>query len=292
MLADVGTANIYDPLIGYGSQGSTLTRTGNLPVKGVQELFADVDALRANGGDDCPEYGMTGILKAVEAIRTVEKLTVPLDGSNLHHIITLTDASAKDDYLYQQVIDASEAAKTTVHFFYSGSGCGVNFGNYETVRTETGGIAVHNFADFDAFSAFIQLYSGPVQTNSPPVGRKRATDDDIFSEPAGSHSVSINLLIDNLAILAETTEAQVIITKPNGQQETVTVSGTLALYTEDNPLPGIWTISVSTGTLKIIVTAPVVLDLDISYTTVDKAGELIPTKQIQHACEFERQIVA
>ena len=288
MLADVGTANVYDPLIGYQSEVSTLTRTGNLPVKGVQELFADVDALYAHGGGDCPEYGMTGILKAVEAIRSVEKLVLPQDGSNLHHIITLTDASAKDDDRYQEVVDGAKVTKSTVHFFYSGNGCG-NFGNYETVRTETGGIAVHNFADFDAFSEFIQLYSSTVVPSSSPTGiGKRATNDDIFSEPASSHTVSINFLIDSLAILVETTEAQVIITKPDGQRETVTVSGTLALYTEDNPLAGLWTISVSSGTLKIIVTAPEVLDLDISYTTVDKDGGLIPTEQIPHACEFER----
>ena len=59
---------------------------------------------------------MTGILKVLTAINTVEGIILPTTG-NLHHVIVLTDASAKDDSRYQEVINAANTAKATVHFF-------------------------------------------------------------------------------------------------------------------------------------------------------------------------------
>ena len=247
-----------------------------------------MDALYASGGGDCPEYGMTGILKALEAINSVQGLILPQQG-NLHHIITLTDASAKDDYLFEDVIDAADAARATVHFFYSGSGCFGSFGNYETVRTATGGIAVNDFADFDALSEFIQLYSEGVEASSASAKRKRSADD-IFSESASSHSVYLNYLTDNLAILAQTTQSQVTVSKPNGQEQILPVSGILALYVDEDPMPGLWTISVFPGTLQVVISAPVLLQLEVFYTTTNENGELVPTQDIPYACEFETWI--
>ena len=97
----------------------------SITVQGVNDFLTDVNALRAHGGGDCPEYGMTAILQAIELIDGIDRENVQNKGK--HNLIVLTDASAKDESLYQQVIanaTAQDKLDVTVHFFYSGSGCG------------------------------------------------------------------------------------------------------------------------------------------------------------------------
>ena len=273
---DVGTAKIYDPLIQYSNESSELTLSTGGTVYGAQDLRNDVNALYAHSGGDCPEYGMTGILKILNAITSVEGIVLPVVG-NLHHVIVLTDASAKDDSRYSEVITAATAARATIHFFYSGSYCGT-LGHYETVRNSTGGIRVDSISDFGAFATFINTY------NAGASRRKRASD--LFTECAVSHSVNTTYFTTSLSILISTCNSQssVYITKPDGTVETLSVSGTLVLYSVSNPIPGRWKASVSTGMIKVSLSHSSSLPIDISYTSVQN-GKIIPFNDIPQACK-------
>lgn len=274
---DVGTAKIYDPLIQYSSEGSALTLSTGGTVYGAQDLRNDVNALYAHSGGDCPEYGMTGILKLLNAIKTVEGIVLPTTG-NLHHVIVLTDASAKDDSRYQEVITAANATKATVHFFYSGSYCGT-LANYETVRTATGGIRVDSISDFGAFATFINTYNSAAASR-----RKRST---LFTPCAPSHSLNTTHFTTSLNILISTCNSQsyVYVTKPDGTTQSVYVSGTLVLYSTDNPPAGTWTAYASSGNIKVSVSESTHFVLDISYTIIED-GRIVPTADIPQACKM------
>jgi len=110
----------------------------------IDELTAleqAVNAIRANGGGDCPELGMIGILNA---------LSLSDSDSN---IIVLTDASPKDAYRQNEVITKANKLRVSVHFFLSRSGCG-DFSPYLQVANGTDGIVVNRIDDFEAFAEF------------------------------------------------------------------------------------------------------------------------------------------
>lgn len=290
--ADLGTIRVYDPQIFFSTnQTPTITRTGGAAVYGANELIADVNGLHAHGGGDCPEYGMIGILQAISSIQSVQGLVIPQQG-NLHHIIVLTDASAKDDSNYTTVISAAAAARVTVHFFYSDSGCGSTmFGHYEDVRIASGGIKVTNFADFDAFGTFIQLYNEAVAAGSTSSKRKRqSSTGDIFSIYSTCHNFNTSLFTPSLALLVRTSQPSVTITRPDGTTHSLTVGGDLGLFQESNPIAGMWTACASPGTLQVAVNAPIVIELEVSFTKKTESGEILPTSEIPSACELARSL--
>ena len=281
----MGTLRVYDSRIAANSETPTITRVNGGTVYGINQLKADVGALTANGGHDCPEYGMTGTLEAISGINSV---MFPPNGRQLHHIILLTDATAKDDNLYQQVINNAQAANITVHFFYSGSGCsGGGYQNYETVRTATGGVAVTSFQDFSVFGTFIQQFTQQVIAGSSR--RKRQSGaGGIFSAHAACHSVSMSIFNPSVAVLVRTssTGAPVTITKPDGTSQTLSIGTVLGLSENINPQPGTWTFCASTGTIQIAVNAPVVLEIDVQFTKRTPTGVIVPTADKPFACKF------
>ena len=158
---DVGPIKVYDPKISdIATQPQTIFRVNGQVVGGTDQLRSDIMAIR---GGDCPEYGMSGIQQAMNGIASVK---FPSNANSLHHIIVLTDASAKDGNLTQNVIAAAVPLQVSIHFFFSGTvGCGNGYGNYETVREATCGINVTNFGDLKNFGIFIQEFNSQFQRN-------------------------------------------------------------------------------------------------------------------------------
>ena len=114
----------------------------------------------------------------------------------------ITDASARDDSLYQQVIDVANAQdkpNVTVHFFYSGNGCN-GFGHYEDIKIVTGGHGVKqiNVANFKAFATFVT--SSYDDANSE---RKES------STPASCQHFQLSYFVSRLSTLIETSRSSV-----------------------------------------------------------------------------------
>ena len=158
IIIDLEYAKVYyahslqedDPFKVYDEQGIEQV------VHGVADLLIDVNGLLANGGGDCPEYGMIAILKANELLNGIQSKQAK---NGQHHIIVLTDASAKDNHLYQNVIgniNDESNVDVTVHFFFSGTGCGeISFGNYSDIADATDGITVSQI-DAASFPSFVE----------------------------------------------------------------------------------------------------------------------------------------
>ena len=251
------------------SQGS------QVDVKGVNDLINDVDSLTADGGGDCPEYGMTAIIKTIELIDGIQRNEVQNSGK--HNIIVLTDASAKDDDLYETVINkanSADAPSVTVHFFYSGGGCSdVGFGHYEDVKNATGGYSV-NQINAENFLQFVSFISSSYEIE------KRNT-------PASCQYFQISYFVKKFSNLLETSQSNITITKPDLSTETVTTfSNSFAVYKVIDPQPGQWQACVSSGTLQQSLSIVVDLDLKIDFLKESDNGELLPTNEFPFMCKY------
>ena len=260
-----------DPFKVYDGQGNEQV------VHGVADLLIDVNGLYADGGGDCPEYGMIAILKANELLNGIQSKQAK-DGQ--HHIIVLTDASAKDDYLYQDVIgnitDESNV-DVTVHFFFSGTGC-PGFGNYSDIADATDGITVSHIdaASFPSFVEYIESFSDPdVETLS-----KRS----VLTQ---CNSFIISVFVTSFSTLIKTSQPIVDITEPDGTLETLTTIGnSFVIYETSNPQPGEWSACVSSGTIEQSISVTVELDLSVEHVKLDAMGQLLPSTELPFACKY------
>ena len=253
----------------------------SITVRGVNDLLTDVNELSADGGGDCPEYGMTAILQAIELIDGINRNNVQNEGR--HNLIVLTDASAKDDSLYQQVIanaTAQDKPDVTVHFFYSGGGCDDGFGHYENIKSATGGYSVTqiNAANFEQFAEFIVA-----SYDSGDGSSKRKKRSSLNS----CQNFQISHLVSRFSCLMETSSSSITITKPdNSTHNIATFSNSFGVYKDTNPQPGNWRACVSSGTLQLSLTSSVSLELDIDYLKENEYGDLLPTNQLPYACKY------
>ena len=240
-------------------------------VRGVNDLITDTSNLQASGGGDCPEYGMVGILKALELLDGIQNPRVRKQGK--HNVVVLTDASAKDNDDYQSVINKAKEIGVTVHFFYSGNGCDDGFGNYDSIKQATGGVSVDQIdaAHFQQFADFIRSSSF----------KKRKRD-----VPSSCQSFNISHFVTKFSGLFETAQNVITITKPNGHSENVaTFSNSFYIYTVDNPQPGLWKGCVSSGTLTLTLTTAIDLEFNIEYLHLTESGMLQPTSRLPFACK-------
>ena len=125
---------MYCKGIGTPAKYSTTSPTA------LAQLSAAVNAISAHGGGDCPELGMTGILNG---------LSLSSQGGS---IIVLTDASAKDDYRTDEVIQAAFELGACVNFIFSRTGCGTSFSNYRRVSQATKGSDFNDLISFNTLA--------------------------------------------------------------------------------------------------------------------------------------------
>ena len=249
------------------------------PVLSTNMLLQNVNSLSAHGGGDCPEYGMTGILKAIELINAIgkqEDLTChSVKNRGNHHLILLTDAPAKDDYLYSQVIsDAKAEADVTIHMFFSGAGCSGSYDNYVTVADETGGVII-NAIDSSSFETF-------AETIWSRLGTKRGKE----TGEALCHDFDIGVFVIEFSVLFKTYQPTVTITRPDGSTQVVNVvSGNFATHEETNPQYGTYQACVATGTLTLSVAIKEGIDMTIDYVERSSTGEVLPTTVLPVSCK-------
>jgi hypothetical protein len=269
-------ASYFSNVTGTKPSFTVKDRNGTgVTVGGINNLLTDISSLTVDGGGDCPEYGMTGIMQALEFINTIDVPEVIALGK--HNLIVLTDASAKDDSLYQTVINratGSGNADVTVHFFFSGTGCSGSFGHYDDIRNATGG---HSVTQIDA-SAFEQFVSFVRSSSSSATG-KRNTDD--------CQDFTISHFVTSFSALFQTTQSSITITKPDGTDETITtVANNFAVYDVTNPQTGQWRACITPGsTLQLTLTTATDIGLTVNYLRRLESGDLLPTSELPYACD-------
>jgi len=185
----------------------------------LNALELAVNSIYAHGGGDCPEYGMTGILNALNLSDT---------DSN---VIALTDAGAKDADRKGEVIAKATELRVSVHFFLSGTGCG-NYTPYYEVARLTKGIVVNQIDDFEAFAEFAESVGRFTVEGMDEASRKKRQASNFCV------SFTVSIFIKSLSILFSSSSFTVLITSPSGMIETVTGSGTIATYSKEDPESG------------------------------------------------------
>ena len=229
----------------------------------LAELEQAVDALRAGGGGDCPELGMTGILNALSLANPIS------------NVIVLTDASPKDEDRKEEVINEAIKKENSIHFFLSRSGCG-NFTPYLDVANETYGIVVNQINDFEAFVEFADQVGR--FTLEPSVDgsskRKRQTSEHCVNVAASMFTTSINILISFIS-----STSSITITNPMGSTDTIEERGAIVTYSVEDPLTGDYEIC-STTPFEYSLSTTSDLDFFIEYY-VDSSRTSLPTPGMQ-----------
>ena len=203
-----------------------------------------VNALRAHGGGDCPELGMTGILNA---------LSLAAPDSN---VIVLTDASPKDASKQAEVIDKATQLRNSIHFFLSRTGCG-NFTPYIEVANATFGIVVKQIDDFEAFVEFagkVGRFSLDLLNYSR---RRRQVSENCMNFTTSIFTTAINILFSSVT-------SPITVTTPSGVVSTLSSNGSIVAYSNDDPESGEYHVC-SRNTFKHIVSLSLSLDFFVEY---------------------------
>ena len=244
--------------------------TGTIAGGTLAQLMAAVNALSASGGGDCPEFGMTGLLIALNQINGLPPLA-----ASLSQIILITDASAKDDALFVNVIAQASTLGVRIHELLIRNGCS-GFLNYPLIAMSTGGIQVNNLADFSAITNFVQasLVAGGFEG-----------DATMFGPALSSHTVSVSKFARTLQVLIRTDQTLATVTRPNNMTEVLSLSGNLFFFEDENPASGDWMFFVASGTLEIAVNEPILLDFFVSHVVDDPDSDGIQPVCEPRSCE-------
>ena len=246
-------------------------------VYGVQTLIQNINNLAANGGGDCPEFGMISLLKSIELIQGVQYKQATLAGK--HNIIVLTDASAKDDFLYPEVISNAKKANVKIHVFYSNTGgcTGDGYGHYHDIAEATSGLEATSI-NIDSFTAFVNFVTQSSDLTSLPMSQQTLCSN-----------FSISPFMTSFSALYKTSSTYVTVTDPTGVIHTFYTNGfSFVLHEESDPLTGTWIACVTSGQLEIELKTTGDLEMDIENVVQDNSteGDLIPTQELPIACKY------
>ena len=198
----------------------------------------------------------------------VETLSVVHPHSN---IIVLTDAPAKDDSLKGVIIGIAEKKSNSIHFFISSSSCvtaETSLQHYRDIASETNGIVVESIADLDLLAKFTNLL------------REKLSDDSDKRKRSLTSSVSFyaSIFTESVDILFTKFSQKITVTTPEGGTTPVSMSGTLASYSNNSPSPGQYIIS-SNGEFEYSIVLKSSLDVLVEHygneSTRQVAGKIL-----------------
>lgn len=245
--------------------------TDGTTVYGINDLLSDVAQLAANGGGDCPEYGLTGIIRTLQLFYNTS-YTRP---RHRHNIILLTDAGAKEVYNVEELLSYVHS-EVNINFFFSGSGgCGSSYPQYRAIADlpREGGIIVEEINQ-DGLQQFINF----VTANN---NRKKRRNTANYCE-----SFDIPSLVTSFQLLIETTQPSVAVIDPSNTTNTVTtVANSFAVYSNASPQYGSWRVCDSSGTFSISLQLSFDLDFHISYV-LQTEGDILPIVPTLFSCKL------
>ena len=233
-------------------------------------------ALRATGGGDCPEFGMSGIQNTFRARHAEYDIDAMTPGSQM---IVITDAYAKDKDLTDAVIAEAKSRQVCIHLLLSTSGCGGDFSSYVKVAAETGGTVVRGnsrymdnlievFGEFSTSykdSPCAEFYSGTggglMKRNLPMFAR--------LMSDGQCHTFRVSVFVDILKVLITTDQPRAIFTKPSGETVDVDVFSGYATYRKVRPEPGEWSVCVESGTFAIQFNSRFLIDFVVRFVEKD-----------------------
>ena len=247
----------------------------------------DVLALNASGGGDCAEYGMNGIQETFRSRDTRYDLPTMTEGSQM---ILITDASAKDASLADDVIAEACRKKVCIHLLLSGtSGCaGDGFSSYVRVATETGGRVVKTSTQFaDLIRVFGEFSTSYRESNCTEFYRSGRRKKRQTHTTGRCHTFRVSTFTDILKFLITTGQSQATVRKPSGETVSINIVSGYGSYREVGPQPGEWSVCVANGTLTVVFNNRVLLDFVVTFVKEDESspGLLTATSVPPPACK-------
>ena len=205
------------------------TVTGDAPT-----FLAQVNSLFASGGGDCPEFAMSGLLQAVNAVDPQSTLYL------------FTDASAKDSSLFPTVTATADQKKVTLKYGLFGSCSPVDPGFLATAQATGGQVFFLNrFSEsgslFDLIASEIGL---PQVTISHQAGVVPSGGRDItFPVDSAVTSLTVVVSVDSLFGLTLTRPDGTIVA-PGDADASVTNLSVGAIYVIHPAQTGDWDLQI------------------------------------------------
>ena len=224
-----------------------------------QEFLAAVDALDANGGGDCPELGMTGIINALG-------LSFP-EGQ----LIVLTDASALDSSRTDEAIQAAFMLGVKVHFaFTDEGGCGEGYPFYDRVADETDGFRVYDLTNLETLSYAVQTTRVTFNEADESAGFN-------LTSVSGCKAIHVSLLTENIyiAINPGALTAEVSLQMPNGTYVFGRMKiSSLLVQNFTSPASGKWLVCIYSGSVDVKQSQDIRFDITAEFLVQDETTGL------------------
>lgn len=237
-----------------------------------------MQALKASGGGDLPEYALDGILIALNHKRTLITIN-PSTGQETRsdgprflisgsHIVVITDAPTKHQSIKDMVIEIANDEMVCIHFFVRNA-YSIADGIYQSVASRTGGTLVNGITGWE-LAKFISLYRTSARCepaeSTTPGRRKRAP---ISPRPSLCHIFQISQLTLLMTFSAQS-NSTVTLTRPSGTTLPINLhtnprSTNYSIHSEPHPEAGNWTACVSSGILEISINQEFSLDATVLY---------------------------
>ena len=221
----------------------------------LETFLTATNHLYAHDGGDTPERQLRALLATlmVQHDEGFGPYSVMIPGSE---IVLLTDAPSHDPDLEDDVITKANAQQVCISFYLSGLS-DTDSAQYDRIAAATGGKVVNSidhtsfrrFDDEHNYGQCAWFYELPTRDQ-----KKRAVSTSSYDTEQRCHYFTTSLLTDTLTVQSYTTQASMIVTKPNGEElNIITNFRGDKVYRDTAPLSGQWSVCVGTGTLTISV---------------------------------------
>jgi hypothetical protein len=209
------------------------------------------------------------MLQGLQATQVINGVTTDLMTAG-SQMIVLTDALSLRPEITDTVIAEANMRGVCIHFFISSIDIAIADGIYPRIASETSGTLTQDFTNF-------QLANFIADTAVTPCGfiNTQSTGNSLPVETFDVSTVSVLLQLS----IAAASGATVTITRPDSSFVTVVASQGFAVFSEINPQPGTWTVSVSTGAIEVSEITRTVVDTTFVYVSEDEVALIPPTIQ-------------
>ena len=233
----------------------------------LQNFYRTVNALRASGGGDRPEYALRAMLEGLRANDGGFDFVSP--GSQM---VVITDAPSKQPELKDEVVEEANIRGVCIHFFLSESGTTTD-GIYEDISDGTSGTLIEQFSNWE-LAEFAQSYRDK-PCHHIQRRRKKRQAPAVPSRCQYFNVTEFSILL-KFTINAPTGRV-VTVTRPNRTKSRIIVGhGNLSLFTERNPVPGNWKACINTGILQLYTTNTLLLDTTVVYIDERNGSASVP----------------
>ena len=215
------------------------------------------------------------MLQGLQATQEINGVTMDLMTAG-SQMVVLTDAPSQRTGITDTVISEANMRGVCIHIFVArASGGALDDGVYQRVTTETSGILIPDFSNF-------QLASFIADTAVSPCGFINVASTS--SPPSSVETFDITTITVLLQLsIGASNGATVTITRPDTSSVIIVANSGFAVFSESNPQAGMWSVSVNFGNVQLSPITRTVIDTTFVYVTEgSNEANLVPSNCMLH----------